>query len=256
MKNIVLIGGAEDRIKDKVILQEIIKLGKRIAIIPTALKRDPLESYDKYVDAFREFDIRPEVIDIRTSEEANLDKHLDILDNIDTIYFTGGDQVRLFNILTGSKFLDKLRKKVLNKQINYVGTSAGAMITGFNMIYDGDYKGSTKGYVKNGRGFGLLLNVLVDTHYNKRNRFYRLTQNLLAGIGNVGIGISEDTALFINEYKVGKVIGSREVIIIDTEKSFSNYDNIGKDEKINATDIKISFHGHGSLISLDRYFVK
>ena len=247
---IVLIGGAEDRENDKLIIKEIVKLGKRIAIIPTGLKKDPLESYDRYVNAFREFGVTPDVIDIRESDECDSEENLKELDKIDTVYFTGGDQVRLMNILGRSKFLDKLVKKVSEGKLNYVGTSAGAMSAGTNIIYDGDYKGMLKGFLKTDEGFDILKDILIDTHFNKRHRFCRLSQGLMENVGKIGIGLCEDTALFIDTDLLCKVVGNKDVFILDVRNSKNDYKEKCDGEIFSAQGINVSVYGNGASFKL------
>jgi len=237
----ILIGGAEDRKEDKLILKKVLSFGNRIGVITSALSKDPFESYENYVNAFHEFGINPIEIDIRTSSEANENKNLDILDKIDTIYFTGGDQVRLSKVLVGSKFLDKLKYKIRHKTINYAGTSAGAAIVGNKTIYDGDYKSFVKGVVSNCEGFGLLNNIIVDTHFLKRARVPRLVQGLISTSTNIGIGIGEDTGLIINDGRCD-VIGNGEVVLIDISNSLTNFSEVEDGDKFSIENLDISYY--------------
>ena len=238
---LILIGGAEDRKEDKIILKKVLSLGKRIGVITSALSKDPSESYEHYVDAFREFDVNPIEIDIRTSSEADLDENLDILDGLDTIYFTGGDQVRLSKILIGTRFLDKLKTLIKDRQINYAGTSAGAAIVGTRTIFDGDYKPFVKGVVDNCEGFDFLKNIIVDTHFLKRARVPRLIQGLISTDTGMGIGIGEDTALFIKN-KVCDVVGNGEVIVVKTtDDTTTNFSKVREDEKFSVENLNINY---------------
>lgn len=237
---LILIGGAEDRKDNKLILKKLLSFGDRIGVITSALSKDPFESYENYVSAFHEFGIKPIEIDIRTSSEANEDRHLDILDKIDTIYFTGGDQVRLSKILLGTKFLDKLRYKLRQKKINYAGTSAGAAIIGNKTIYDGDYKPFIKGAVSNCDGFGFLNDIIVDTHFLKRARVPRLIQGLILTNTNIGIGIGEDTGLIIDDGRCD-VIGNGEVVFIDISKSLTNFRIVDENDRFSIENLDISY---------------
>ena len=247
---LILIGGAEDRKEDKIILKKVLSLGKKIGIITSALSKDPSESYDNYVNAFREFDIKPIEIDIRTSSEADLDENLDVLDRLDTIYFTGGDQVRLSKILIGTRFLDKLKSSIKDEKINYAGTSAGAAIVGTRTIFDGDYKPFVKGVVDNCEGFQFLNNVVVDTHFLKRARVPRLVQGLISTNIELGIGVGEDTALFIKD-SICDVVGSGEVIVIKTtEDTTTNFYEVRNDEKFSVEKLNISYYFDGESFSI------
>ena len=68
MAKLFLIGGAEDRKDDKIILKRISSSGKKIGICPTALKENPLDTYKNYKEIFESFGTETEMLDIRDSE--------------------------------------------------------------------------------------------------------------------------------------------------------------------------------------------
>ncbi|MDD3051894.1 MAG: cyanophycinase, partial [Candidatus Cloacimonetes bacterium] len=207
----------------------------------------PYELGDKYRDVFGQLGIeRVEVIDIRYKEEAEAESHLNILDESDCVFFTGGDQVRLMEILGGTKFLDKLRLR-LNAGMTVAGTSAGAAVMSNPMIFDGDEMGFLKGSVNHGDGFGIIDGITVDTHFLVRNRIPRLVQFLLRGHGNIGVGIAEDTGIIISPDMTSRVIGTGMVTIINSSKvSFTDYKTTKIDEQFTSTGFEISFLAPGA----------
>src|SRR5690606_22247700 len=109
------------------------------------------------------------------------------------------------------------------------GTSAGAMAMSRTMIYEGNAAAAhLKGEVKITTGLGLVDEVIIDSHFDKRGRFMRLAQAVAANPGAIGIGLGEDTGIIIREGHFMEAIGSGGVIIIDGRSVGHN--NIGDAE--------------------------
>lgn len=84
------------------------------------------------------------------------------------------------------------------------------------MIYEGRAeKANLKGEVRIASGFGLIDDVIIDTHFDKRGRFSRLAQAVAAQPGALGIGLGEDTGFILTEGAHIRVIGSSSIILID-----------------------------------------
>ena len=95
------------------------------------------------------------------------------------------------------------------------------------MIMEGSAaKGHIKGEVKIASGFGLVQEVIIDTHFDKRGRFTRLAQAIAAQPGGIGIGLSEDTGVIVRNGHQLSTIGSGSVIIIDGKHI--EYNNIAE----------------------------
>jgi cyanophycinase len=235
---IILIGGSEERTKEGEILKQIVHFSqnKKIGIIPTGFKRDPLSVYYKYEDCFKSLGMNVCKFDIRDKNEVDRDENIKNLYEIDTVFFTGGDQERLYNIFEGTKFLKIMKNNLSSKYLNYVGTSAGAAVVGEKTFFGGDYKGFEKGMVSFCDGFSLIKDVLVDTHFSKRARLPRLHQALVVSGFKVGIGINENTAVILDE---GKVIGEGCVYKLDASDMYTNYWDIELGDKIEYKNFKL-----------------
>lgn len=255
MSKIILIGGAEDRKDDKYILRKIVELSKnkKIGICSSALKENPLESYYSYKEAFNQLGVDSIKIDIRDKEEADYRENIELLETLDTIFFTGGDQVVLYDVFNGSKFLKILKEKIKKGKINYCGTSAGSMIAAETMIYDGDYKGLTKGSLNHSEGFGIVKDVLIDTHFLHRIRMERICQGLLSGLSIKGIGLPEDGGIIIDG-DVCEIIGENRVTFVDSSNVKNNiYDKLKEGEKIPVVDLKVCLLNDGDKFSLKNW---
>jgi len=105
--------------------------------------------------------------------------------------------------------------KYLKEDFIYAGTSAGAAASSENMIYQGSSgEALLKGEIKTTQGLGFIENVIVDTHFVQRGRIGRLFQAVVNNPRTLGIGLGEDTGLYI--YKdIMTAIGSGLVILVD-----------------------------------------
>lgn len=155
------------------------------------------------------------ILDIVNRGQANGDEVLERARTADVVMFTGGDQLRLTSILGGTRFHDLLLEKYQKENFIYAGTSAGAAAASENMIYQGSSSEALlKGEVKTTQGLGFIDDVLIDTHFVQRGRIGRLFQSVVNNPRTLGIGLGEDTGLFIHGDKM-TAIGSGLVILVD-----------------------------------------
>jgi len=125
---IVPIGGAEEKLKDRVILRRFAKVcGGRvaeIAVIPTA-SRLPETGRD-YVRLFRDLKVRSvKLLDIRRRSDCEREENLRIIERADGVFMTGGDQMRLATTVGGTPVAEALQRR--NREgLHVAGTSAGA----------------------------------------------------------------------------------------------------------------------------------
>ena len=71
-----------------------------------------------------------------------------------------------------------------------------------------------KGEIKTTQGLGFMENVIVDTHFVQRGRIGRLFQAVVNNPRTLGIGLGEDTGLYIDGDCM-TAIGSGLVILVD-----------------------------------------
>lgn len=255
---LVLIGGAEDKKEDKVVLSRIVKLNnaKNIVVIPTASEY-PGTLADAYYYAFRDLGVETiNALDIRSKEDADSPEFLEKLNQADLLFFTGGDQVKLVEGFLGTKFLDRLWERHLNEKLTIAGTSAGAAAASDPLIYDGDYQGLTKGAIHSGPGFGLIKDITMDTHFVARGRIGRLTSFLCSGHSERGIGLGEDTAIIIASNNVFEVIGSGMVTTVDTKNlKYNNFNSIKEKDKIVLSGVEAGFLQPGTVFDINKWEV-
>lgn len=206
----------EHGILKRIITESKHGVNSRIEVVPTA-SRYPQEVGDEYIKAFHSLDANNVgVMNIQQRSDANLPEIIERLHAADILMFTGGDQLRLTTIIAGTEFHKVMLKKYKEEDILISGTSAGAMAAGQTMIYQGSSKEALlKGEVKITSGFGLIDDVLIDTHFVQRGRFGRLFQSVVSNPSLLGIGLGEDTGLLIKHNKTMEAIGSGLVILVD-----------------------------------------
>lgn len=184
--------------------------------IMTTASLIPEKVGEEYIKAFAQLDVHDVgVLNIGSREQANSQEYADRIKNADVIIFTGGDQLRLSSIFGGTEIHRVLLDKYKNSEIVIAGTSAGAAASSKNMIYQGSSKDALlKGEVKITGGLGFIDDVIVDTHFVQRGRIGRLLYATASNPGILGIGLGEDTGLYIYNHQM-EAIGSGMVILVD-----------------------------------------
>lgn len=270
--HLVAVGGAEDKGTDLEkgilhrnrlnffelgILKNIVGLigaeGPHVEVITTA-SSIPDEVAQNYKDAFEKLGcLNVGHLRIRSREDAANPEYLERLKACNCIMFSGGNQLRLSSIFGGTNFLDILKHRYQAGDFLIAGTSAGAMAMSSTMIYEGNAAiANLKGEVKITTGLGLLQNVIIDTHFDKRGRFNRLAQGVAAQPGAIGIGLGEDTGVIVSEGHILKAIGSGSVVIIDGKNiEYNNIADIDFGKPISVENIIVHIMSKGDEYNLE-----
>ena len=198
----------------------------RFEIITTA-SLIPEKVGEEYVKAFAQLDVsNVGVLNIGNREQANAIENCERILAADAIIFTGGDQLRLSSIFGGTAMHQIMLDKYMNEDFVIAGTSAGAAASSKNMIYQGSSKDALlKGEVKITGGLGFIDGVIVDTHFVQRGRIGRLLYAAASNPGILGIGLGEDTGLYISNGNKMEAIGSGMVILVDGRDQFNRCRN-------------------------------
>lgn len=216
---LIAIGGNEDKDDKLVVLKRVVKeVGKseyKVAVLTTA-SEDPEQRGKDYQRVFSTLGAaKIEILNIRTRAQANDKNFSKVLEGMDLIFFTGGDQLRLTTILGGSRILKTIQDQ-LQAGALIAGTSAGAAVFSDTMIYEGkSEEGLFKGKVHTTSGFGFVENVVFDTHFMSRGRIGRLVQIVTTNPTCIGVGIGEDSGVILKGDATVEIIGTGQVIIID-----------------------------------------
>ena len=216
---VMLIGGAEDKRRDKVILARFVEMAggpeARIVVITTASTMGD-RATERYRALFGELGAA-EVIGIRplSREEANDPATLEAVDRATGIFLTGGNQVRLVSVVGGTSLEDALAK-AHDRGVVVAGTSAGASAAATHMVAFGRPGASPKHrMIHISAGLGLVDGVIVDQHFEQRGRMGRLLAAVALSPRLIGIGLDEDTAAIIHADRSLEVIGRGSVTLVD-----------------------------------------
>jgi cyanophycinase len=216
---VMVIGGAEDKLRDKVILSHFALFagGKdaRVVVVSTASSLGDTAT-ETYGALFRTLGIgdftglRPEERD-----EADDPVGLEAIRQATGIFLTGGNQSRLTQVVAGTKLADALflahdRGAVL------AGTSAGASAMASHMVAYGRPGATPKNrMVQLSAGLGLLPGIAIDQHFEQRGRIGRLIALVAQSPSLLGVGVDEDTCAIVHPDHTMQVIGRGAVTVVD-----------------------------------------
>jgi len=218
--HLLVIGGAEDKFNERRILKKFLALagGEKAEVLIVPVASDfPEFASDIYTQAFRNLGVANPRVLRATSRQDVFDADPDeLLDGVNGVFMTGGDQMRLVSLLGGTRFADKLRKLVRETDIVLAGTSAGAAGMSTSMIVRGESTSHPhKNSVRLSPGLGFLKNIIIDQHFTERGRISRLITAVSYNPYNLGIGIDENTAIILNGNGILEVYGAGSATIVD-----------------------------------------
>ena len=248
------IGGAESKKGNPAILKRFAELcggeDARIMVIPTASLLN--ETGPMYKELFESMGANSMCVPIEHREECFDEETLRILNNATGIFITGGNQLRLSTILGGTPVARSIR--ALNAEgVHVGGTSAGAAIVSEHMIAGGRSGSSPReSGVELAPGLGLTNRVIVDQHFNQRQRMGRLLAALSFNPFACGIGIDENTAGFIGPDGWMEVVGKGTVTVVDpSELKHSSMSYVRRAEAVTLIGLKLHVLAEGGRFNLE-----
>ena len=100
------------------------------------------------------------------------------------------------------------------------GTSAGASAMSSHMIAFGASGATPKHRMAQiAAGLGVLPGVIIDQHFQQRNRLGRLLSLIAQNPSLLGLGVDEDTAGVVGPDHIMEVIGRGSITVVDGAKS-------------------------------------
>ena len=242
------IGGAEDKLDDKVILSEFVRLSggskARIAIVPTASSIETAGL--RYKAIFLGLGVKSaEVVYIGSREDANDEAALGMVADASGVFLTGGNQMRLSAIIGGTRLEQMVRNRHEAGAV-VAGTSAGASILSAHMVAMGASGPTPKlRMAQMFAGFGLINNVIIDQHFRQRDRIGRLLALVAGNPGLLGVGIDEDTSVVIDSDGIMRVVGRHSVTIVDGSQMKSDIYQVKRYGDITISDARLHVLGSG-----------
>ncbi|HET7830518.1 MAG TPA: cyanophycinase [Candidatus Limnocylindrales bacterium] len=216
---VIVIGGAEDKVRDRLILGRFVALAggrdARIAVISTASSMG-LEAGERYRAIFTELGASAVIpLHAVTRTQAN-DEHIARqVRDATGVFMTGGNQLKLSSMIGGTRLADAIMTRFQAGSV-VAGTSAGASAVSSHMIAFGASGATPKHRMAQiAAGLGLLPGVIVDQHFQQRNRLGRLLSLIAQNPSLLGLGVDEDTAGVVGPDSIMEVIGRGSVTVVD-----------------------------------------
>ena len=220
------IGGAEARMRRRRVLDAFVAAAggtqARIAVVSSASSRgaEVGEVYRRVftsLGAGQVISLRPE-----SRAEAHDPDLVEQLNAVSAVFLTGGNQLKLSSFITGTPFGDAIKES--NERGTVVaGTSAGASILAEHMIAFGAAGATPKQRMSQlSAGLGLLRGVVIDQHFEQRNRYGRLLSLIAQSPSLLGLGVDEDTAAVFDDKSRLEVVGRGAVTVVDGQNLISN----------------------------------
>jgi cyanophycinase len=167
--------------------------------------------------------LEPQSLEVLELQFANKDQQIpemrrnasnahysDILDSCDVLFFSGGDQNLILDVLKETPFEYKMKELWRKGQLLIAGTSAGLQVC-CDVALTGSFRNNPESRehtqedfplreislntVNTRSGFGFLKNTVLDQHFSQRSRHNRLFSTALDNTHCVAIGVDESTAL-------------------------------------------------------------
>ncbi|AFZ21397.1 cyanophycinase [Allocoleopsis franciscana] len=248
-RQLVIIGGAEDKQGDCTILREFVRrsggINARIVVmtVATELPREVGEDYMRIFERLGVEDVR--IVDTVEREDANTSTYLEAIDKATGVFFTGGNQARITSVLRETE-LDRLLHKRLAEGLVIGGTSAGAAMMPDMMIVEGDSETNPRiEIVEMEPGMAFLPGVVIDQHFAQRGRIGRLLSAVAQQPVNLGFGIDENTAIVVTNNQI-EVVGEGAITVLDVSGiTHTNLGQILKDEDLALCGVKLHILPHG-----------
>lgn len=243
--HLFIIGGAEDREKDKVVLARLVDMagGKQVRVVVlTAASNYHDEMWKVYDQAFNDLGVKHRVaMHIATRDEANDDARAQAVFEADVVFMTGGDQTKLLALIGGTRIDRAMHRALRERGASIAGTSAGASAMSEHMLYDGARVdgGNSRRTVQISAGLGFMRRVVIDQHFSERERLGRLLHVVARNPYLLGAGIDENTALIVEPGLGLEVVGEGSVTILDGREMLSNFVEVERRERLELTNVKL-----------------
>ena len=200
----------------------------RIAVIPLASEAAQ-ETGEEKATQLRELGATAYLM-IPSRAEAMDPAYAHQVDSATGIWFTGGDQSRVTQVLLDTPLLAAMKARYRAGAV-IGGTSAGAaimsdsMLTGNQILpdstgyYGDEFPAIQRGVIEVVAGLGFLHGAIVDQHFIRRERSNRLLSVILERPTLLGVGIDEGTALEVEPDGSWLVLGASAVLIYDARQA-------------------------------------
>jgi cyanophycinase len=244
---VMAIGGAEDKVRERLILQRFVEAcgGPAARIVVLATASEVPETGERYAGLFASLGADAvEVLRILTREDAigAGPEVYGALEEATGFFMTGGSQLRISSALGGTRLAATLRRRHAEGMV-VAGTSAGAAAISQHMIAMGESGGTPRRrLVQMAQGMGFAPDLIIDQHFRRRDRMGRLITALSYNPEPLGVGVDEDTAAMIDADGVMTVLGSGAVTVVDASGlRFTDSHSVHRGQPVAMLGLKVDF---------------
>ncbi len=241
---LVIVGGAEDRVQDRIILRKFIEYAggplARIRLI-TAASGVPDAVASSYSAVFADLGAQDfAVLPLNSREEAMNPQLTSEIMKADGLFMSGGDQSRLMQTVWDTPVMEAMHKAFHFNHCCIGGTSAGAAVMSRHMIAQGEaVLRPRKDIVDTDVGLGFLPTAVVDQHFSERRRLPRLLSTLASRPDLLGVGIDEDTALVVERGRAIEVFGKGVVTLVDMGQAQTNARDVDEEAQMEMLGVQL-----------------
>ena len=248
---LIIIGGHEDKEDDKLILKAVAeRTGSGRLVIVTAASNHQEELGEEYEQIFRGLGVKHVYkLRIESREDAMSERSVKILDDTDTVFFTGGDQLKITSQLGLSPVCLRLQE-IYDNGGTIAGTSAGASVMSTTMMVGGNGQETPRlnSELHLAPGLGFVSDVIVDQHFSERGRIGRLMGAVAQNPRTLGVGIDENTAVILEQDSKFTVLGEGGVCFIDgADLTYTNITEEETDRALSIFDARIHILSQGDV---------
>ena len=190
-----------------------------VVVVSTAssLGREAGERYRQVLGELGVGTVRP--LHAATRPQANDESAALVLRDATGVFLTGGNQLKLASQVGGTRLADAMLERFRHGAV-VAGTSAGASAMSSHMIAFGASGATPKHRMAQiAAGLGMLPGVIVDQHFQQRNRLGRLLSLIAQNPSLLGLGVDEDTAGVVGPDGIMEVIGRGSITVVDGSAS-------------------------------------
>jgi cyanophycinase len=250
---LIIIGGSEDKTDEMTILKEIAnQTGNGKLVVATIASQIPFEVWEIYKEIFTALGVKEVVhFSIEQHEQALKAENLNLFDDAKTVFFTGGDQLKITTKIGGTPIFEAIKDIYCNGGL-IAGTSAGAAAMGKTMLVGKEnvVESHKVGNWMMAPGLGLVEDILIDQHFAQRGRIGRLLGAVALNPGILGVGIDEDTSIIVND-DTFRVLGSSAIYVIDGRHvSFTNVAQAAADKTMSMHDVRLHIMGNSEKFNI------
>ena len=173
---------------------------KNIAVLPTAAgqESDVAKWTDMAKSHYSKFNLPVIAVSVLNKDQANDQEFVDLLSEVDWIFFSGGSPGYLLETMQGSKVWEATMQRV-NKGALLAGSSAGAMIMGKSILSAPSFKAMFTNTGTIWRDAFGLVDYTVLPHFDHFKKYQGLITRTIGTspkkVHSSWMGIDENTAI-------------------------------------------------------------